>query len=350
MQDLQNAFSKSKIFNEKKYNAIENTELATLLDSIKVLIDNERHSDIIEKHITKNALKKLFIELFYKYTEEKKMYLMKKRTDTIIEQIQEKLELETSIPRIKRPNLSSIIKNRIMVDKFNNVINILKSPKTIESLEEHFYDFSIQVNVHEFTNVTELKNSGKISNAIAIKEEFDKYYETDPHTFIREINTKGVPESDLYRCVLNVNLTVRDDSGQKISGGQKAEFVLLRQLSDATNYDILLIDEPEASFDNIFLKDRVISRIKQISKSTTTFVTTHNNSLGVLMNPDKIIYTYKDKENNYELYTGTLTSKEFKSVNGQSLPSYNTILDIMEAGEKSYEQRERIYKTIKNRK
>lgn len=36
-----------------------------------------------------------------------------------------------------------------------------------------------------------------------------------------------------------------------ISGGESAEFNLLQTIEDARNYDMLLIDEPESSFDNI---------------------------------------------------------------------------------------------------
>ena len=47
-----------------------------------------------------------------------------------------------------------------------------------------------------------------------------------------------------------IKYKVINQKGTEISGGEKAEFNLLKELDDAKNYDILLLDEPESSFDN----------------------------------------------------------------------------------------------------
>jgi ABC-type phosphate transport system ATPase subunit len=40
--------------------------------------------------------------------------------------------------------------------------------------------------------------------------------------------------------------------GFEVSGGERSEFRLLQEIMVAQNYDVLLIDEPESSFDNFF--------------------------------------------------------------------------------------------------
>lgn len=54
---------------------------------------------------------------------------------------------------------------------------------------------------------------------------------------------------------------------------------------------MLLIDEPESSFDNMFLNQEVNERIKEISQKIPVFLVTHNNSIGESIKPDYYMYT-----------------------------------------------------------
>jgi len=51
-----------------------------------------------------------------------------------------------------------------------------------------------------------------------------------------------------------VDYKILNEYGLEVSGGQQAEYNLLSSIQNARNFDILLIDEPESLFDNIFLK------------------------------------------------------------------------------------------------
>ncbi len=55
---------------------------------------------------------------------------------------------------------------------------------------------------------------------------------------------------------------MKNKYGFNVSGGERAEFNLLTEIQDALKYDLLLIDEPESSFDNLFLKHDVNQLIK----------------------------------------------------------------------------------------
>ena len=50
-----------------------------------------------------------------------------------------------------------------------------------------------------------------------------------------------------YRKNLNDNI---DEFDAEISGGERSEFNLLEKIQNAHHYDLLLVDEPESSFDN----------------------------------------------------------------------------------------------------
>ena len=84
--------------------------------------------------------------------------------------------------------------------------------------------------------------------------------------------------------------------GTKISGGERSEFNLLSELESSGKYELLLIDEPESSFDNLFLKNSVDELLKDISKTIPVILVTHNNTLGLSIHPDYILYTEKQIE------------------------------------------------------
>lgn len=150
-----------------------------------------------------------------------------------------------------------------------------------------------------------------------------------------------------YKTLINFDVKVINKKGNQLSGGERAEYNLLREIKGSEQYDILLLDEPEASFDNPFIKDYIIDIIKDISQKTTVFITTHNNSLGVLINPNKLIYTSND-EDEFKVYTGEFGSKNLTTVNGDSIISYDTIMEVMEAGTDAYDERRQIYESFKN--
>ena len=156
----------------------------------------------------------------------------------------------------------------------------------------------------------------------------------------------GISKSDIYKSLINFDVNVVNEKGNNLSGGERAEYNLLREIKGSEQYDILLLDEPEASFDNPFIKDYIIDIIKEISQKTTVFITTHNNSLGILIKPNKLIYT--SNEDIFKVYTGEFGSKNLTTINGDSIISYDTIMEVMEAGENAYNERNQIYESFKN--
>ena len=189
----------------------------------------------------------------------------------------------------------------------------------------------------------ELKS--KLKTNIALSDTFKAY--NQPYNYIRQLANLEIPKSNIYKALLDFDIKVINEKGNELSGGERAEYNLLREIKGAEQYDILLLDEPEASFDNPFIKDYIIDIIKNISQKTTVFITTHNNSLGILIRPNKLIYTSND-EDGFKVYTGEFGSKNLTTVNGDSIISYQTILNVMEAGEQAYKERSQIYESFKN--
>ncbi len=342
-QSLQDSYSKTKLFNEVKYDFLDNFDTKKVINALSVVLDSEHNEDLINKYIDKKQIITLINELVDRRRNEYLEYKLKQKTDSIVTIIKDKLTSKSSMVNVSEVNLYEAAKELILVDKYNSLINKLKTRNNICELD--VYRFKLIVEKNKFSSVGDVKH--ELSTSTGLNTQFTKYYETNPFEFIKSLETAGIDRSILYKSLISFNVKVINEQGNELSGGERAEYNLLREIKGSDNYDILLLDEPEASFDNPFIKDYIIEIIKEISNKTTVFITTHNNSLGMLMKPNKIIYT-ANEDNTFKVYTAEFGSKHLTTVNNESKISYDTIMEVMEAGVDAYEKRREIYETIKD--
>ena len=270
---------------------------------------------------------------------------MKKEVDKLVKNIQKKLELKSSVDTIPQIDLYNIMKNRLIVNRFNEDFKQIKEKSNI--FNEDYQRFKIIATKAPYKNVSEMKEGANITTG-SFKDTFDKYYRKDTFKYIKQLKEDGVSLDKLCKTIVEIKYNVVNQKGSEISGGEKAEFNLLKELDEAKNYDILLLDEPESSFDNPYIKENINTLIKDISNRTTVFVVTHNNTLGVSNKADKLIYTmYNEKEQRYEVYVGNFTDTMLIDKDGKNIPTYDAIVSCMEAGVKTYEERSRIYENLK---
>lgn len=237
-----------------------------------------------------------------------------------------------------------MMRNRLIVSRFNEDFKKIKKKTNI--FEEDYQRFKIIATKAPYKNVSEMKEGANATGSF--KETFDKYYLKDTFKYIKQLKEDGVTIDKLCKTIIDIKYKVINQNGSEISGGEKAEFNLLKELEDAKNYDILLLDEPESSFDNPYIKEKINTLIKDISNKTTVFVVTHNNTLGVSNKADKLIYTmYNEKEQKYEVYVGNFTDTMLVNKDGKSIKTYEAIVSCMEAGVKAYEERSKIYENLK---
>ena len=340
-QYLQDSYSKAKLFNETEFSFLDNLDTKRVINAITIILDSKHNAEIIEKYLSKSSLISLLKELIKKRKNEYLEYMLKKETDKIVKVIKRKLNSKSSMISISEVDFYKVYKNKALKDNFNYIINKLKIEKSIYNLD--IYRFTLIINKKPFENVQELKS--KLKTNIALSDTFKAY--NQPYNYIRQLANLEIPKSNIYKALLDFDIKVINEKGNELSGGERAEYNLLREIKGAEQYDILLLDEPEASFDNPFIKDYIIDIIKNISQKTTVFITTHNNSLGILIRPNKLIYTSND-EDGFKVYTGEFGSKNLTTVNGDSIISYQTILNVMEAGEQAYKERSQIYESFKN--
>ena len=341
--DKMDIYSKTKLFNEAKFSMPNINSIENVLKNTRGLLENEEYKDLIKDNLGKEKLKELYLKAFEIY---KKLIVdrkLKEKINTLIEKTQKKLGEKSSVTQIEQCDFKKILKQNNKIKSFEDIVRHLKIKEKVN--EEIHHKFKIQTYKGEMKNATDVKT--RIGFSGSIVGAFEKY--DKPYEYLKLLEEIGVSESILYKAFCTIDFEVKNDKGNNISGGEKAEYNLLEELIDAYKYDMLLIDEPESSFDNIFLKENIIKCIKDLSLKTTIFLVTHNNTLGMLMNPDCIIYT-ENKDNVFSVYTGKMTSEVFTSVSGDTVSSYEVLMDTMEAGIDAYNERRNIYDAIKSRK
>ena len=136
-----------------------------------------------------------------------------------------------------------------------------------------------------------------------------------------------------------------------VSGGERSEFRLLQEIADAKQYDMLLIDEPESSFDNLFLNNEVNELIREISETVPVVLVTHNNTVGASIKPDFVIYTKKVVQRDrvrYEHYSGFPSDRFLTALDGSKTKNFEIIMNCLEAGEVAYSEIGHRYEILKD--
>ena len=184
---------------------------------------------------------------------------------------------------------------------------------------------------------------------MSLTNAFAKY--GNPVQYLDELKVAGVESDRIYKLFAAIDYRILNSSGLPVSGGERLEFNFLQKIKDAILCDILIIDEPESSFDNLFLKSEVNKFIKEMAENMPVIISTHNNTIGGSIKPDYILYTEKKIEangTNFNIYSGYPTAKTLKDVKGNTIENYEITLNSLEAGEHAYSERKDIYETLKN--
>lgn len=346
--DNLDAFSKCKLYNETKFTLDSLDNIKKLIAATETLIETNEYKTIVNKHITDNLLKSLIIELIQKHNELYEINLKKDWANSLIESIKDSLRFRSTTTSIEDVDLSEIQLEKIKVEKFNQLVKQVQTEKVIDSKD--IRGFKVLAKTKKYTGANQLKNKSKTKLSFA--EAFSNY--ENPYKFLISLQNIGIEETEFYKYFVDIDYRTLNKHGYEVSGGERSEFNLLHEISDALKHDLLLIDEPESSFDNIFLKNEVNELIKEISKEIPVIVVTHNSTIGASINPNHLVFTQKLVDSGnvvYKVFFGHPTSKTLKNVNGETIKNLDVLLNCLEAGEEAYNQRNTMnYEILKDRK
>lgn len=344
--DKLDAFSKCSLYNETSYEIDDLDNLKKLIKATEILLENTEYKSIINRHITDENLRALLIDLIKKHNEIYEINSKKLWINDLASRIKDELQFRSSTTTIEDCDFSEILMNKIKIEKFIDLVGILKNEKEIDSKE--IRGFKVIAKTKKFANASDLKS--KSGRNLSFSNAFGNYQ--NPYKFLVSLREVGLEETDLYKYFVRIEYKTLNKHGLEVSGGERSEFNLLHEISDALKHDILLIDEPESSFDNIFLKNEVNNLIRDISKEIPVVVVTHNNTIGGSIKPDHLIYTQKIIDNgiiSHKVYYGNPTSKFLKTADGEEIQNLDILFDCLEAGEQAYyERKNRTYEILKN--
>lgn len=349
-EERRDTFSKARLFTQDKLDIKENKSIDKLISSVEILIENQEYRDIIDKHIGLSELKNLIVELSETAIKLSKDKFFKKITNQIVAEVKEGLQIRSTSNRIEDVNFKYYLTCKNKIEKFNLITDLVKVNRTFQL--EKIGRFDLVMKTGSYQNVTEIKN--RVKTNIPLADIFKKSYHNG-YEYLKELKNLNIDTTDYYKYFVNVKFDIMNEFNFPASGGERTEYNLLNEIRSASDFDILLIDEPESSFDNIFLNKEVNDLIKKLSKKMPVILATHNNTVGLSIAPDYLLYTKRTLENgvvNFEIYSGTVDSTHLKchGKEEKQIRTKDVLIDALEAGEDAYTRRREIYEIYKNKK
>jgi ABC-type dipeptide/oligopeptide/nickel transport system ATPase subunit len=344
--DRRDAFSNTALFDETDFPIGNSETLQSLIGSVRQVVENIEYRPIIEKHVDLASLRRLAVELIETLRAASLDLKKKKVVNELVKEVKQGLQVRTSAAHVKDVDLYNVAMNRKRVARFQEIVHLLRRPAVI--FEDSLQGFRIEIRKHSFAGAGEIKQAS--ARKLAFSDAFSQY--EDAYSYLQKLKEiEDLAAADYYRLFAKITYRILNRDGHEVSGGERSEFRLLQEISDAQNYDLLLVDEPESSFDNLFLKREVNQILKSISETMPVVVVTHNSTVGASVDADYILYTAKevvDGKPVYRIYSGYPTDKRLVSVDGKEVSSHDTLLNSLEAGLATYEGRKQAYEAVKD--
>lgn len=345
--DKRDAFSNTALFDTSEFSISDENVLSDLIASVRQVIGNVEYREIIDKYVDIRSLKKLTIELIELLWEKKLDSKKKNLVNGLVRDIKESLKRRTSAVQVQDVDLYRVTINKKKVERFSEIVKHLQEETTIS--EEFIQGFRVVATKGSFIGAGEIKDTSGVKTAF--RNAFEQYQH--PYNYLQELlDNDALTRSELYKLFVKITYKIINKDGFEVSGGERSEFRLLQEIKDAQNYDILLVDEPESSFDNIFLRSDVNQIIREISETMPVVVVTHNSTIGASIGANYLLYAKKTVEGDevvYKLYSGYPTDQTLRSLDGTIINNYEITMNSLEAGSLTYNQRRQGYEAIKDR-
>lgn len=347
---MDDIWSQCNVFSDMEFPSYKIDEISEIVHSIQKILNSNLIAHITKKY-NKN-LKKLLAEVEEEWKKNKLDCILKEKINEFwLKKLKGEINTKTGkeIPDISK-HTTQWLKNYLIAEKNRNFFNYISDKQPI--LTKISSQYTKEISFEKFRDQNSLEKC--IAKRIN-KEIFKLYDKGDIYNFIREISKKikDIPIETIKQALFNVRVEIKNEFGNcKLSGGERAYVKLLEKFNNANDYDFFIVDEIEQSFDNIFLWNEIIQqKIKPlVEKNITIVISTHNSTIAMLSQPNKIIYCDHNCETDeFKSYFGSLQSKEFKTPDGKSkINSFDTIINILESGEEQYKTKKINYEKLKN--
>lgn len=341
------AFSKATLYDEDPFPDRDQEGLTTLISSTKNLISNREFRELVEKHVPRSSLINLYLDLMNLHSQREEIRLKKRWVNDLVRDIKSHLQRSSAAPKLADVDLYNIALNKRKIAKFEQIAK--RAQRRSTPLRRQMRGFSVIARVSKFNGAGEM--GAVIGRKVAFSNAYKEYER--PYNFLQELKKIGAPleQGDFAKCFVKIQYQILNKDGFEASGGERSEFFLLDKIESADEHEMLLIDEPESSFDNNFLNEDVNAIIKEMSRKMPVVVVTHNNTVGASIKPDYILYTNKELEEGeivWRTYSGFPTDPELASPDGMKVKTWDVLMGNLEAGSRAYEERRQTYENLRN--
>jgi hypothetical protein len=341
------SFSRVKLYDELDFPISGSDGLKELISSVIHLIENTEYRGVVESHIPLASLKSLAVDLIKRLWKKSEQDRNRNYVNSIVRDVKDRLRMHTSATHAESVDLYEVALNKRKVARFNDIVRSLQRESVI--FDEPVQGFRIVASKGPYSQASEM--SKVIKGQAAFRDALSVY--EDPYAFLQVLmDHDKLEESDVHKLFVKISYRILNREGSDVSGGERSEFRLLQEIKDAHKYDLLLLDEPESSFDNRFLNSDVNDIIRSISRDMPVVVVTHNSTVGASIRPDYVLYAQKLTEGGmvkYRLFSGHPTDKQLTCVDGTTVNNHDVLLNSLEAGSDTYEHRRQGYEAVKDR-
>ncbi|VDG23478.1 hypothetical protein MUDAN_IGPPGNFN_02066 [Lactiplantibacillus mudanjiangensis] len=348
--------NKIKVFKETRFEVENNKELSEVLQKLVTVIENNDFWEVVNDAF----LKREFIETYRiareKYIEKQTRSFIYSQVNEVLDSIKKTIEKHTGVSQPPQIKIQQIFRYKLETKCIESFMKqVIK--KSVYG-REHISSYVIKTTIDKWRSTTDFRDVNSAPRTGSVNNQLMKPYGNEEYdTFLKNLFSSDFSQtyevaspSDLSKYLVNFSVSLETESGAVASGGQQVAFGLMMKLHQAQNEDIVLVDEPEASLDNVFIKNELVLALQELSKKTTVFVITHNSTLGTLLKPDRLIVTkYDENRDEYKLLSGDFNSHVLIDGNNKIINSYDDFVDAMEAGIDTYKEKGKEYENLKDK-
>lgn len=332
-------FSNSKLFKRRSLSNVDCSEGWRVIEAVETLLDSSTYSAALDQTIGRARLL-AFLSLVVRDTHAKELESEAvKAANKATNAVKTKLN-RSSVDPYPDPILAEEFEHEAFAQAFASAVNQCWRGRVVANdSKAHLHKYYLVAERSKFKNATEVKRALGLPPAVSL----DGITRLDSRAYIdRLLDTDGV--ADITEGLFYLDVGARDERGSRPSGGQRTECVFLARLAEAANKQVILIDEPESSFDNPFLDEHIAAQIRELGRSAVVFVTTHNQVLGFGLKPNKVFVTsYDEGSKAYCIHCDDMGDTALRGESIEEIPTIKSVMEILEAGKTSYEMRQQYY-------
>ncbi len=338
---------KYTLFKEVEFELSKTEFIEEALTNIKEVIAKDEIWKLLSNSIQKkNNFIEVYSELRDVYVEYRKNNEIRNRVNKIMLEVKSTVTARTGITKIQECSINKVIHRQQLEKKISYFLERIVQTTSLK--KESLHGYQIQVNLVPYESASQFQK--EIGTKEAVNNDLMVAYKNK--SFIDFLNNlkqkKFYNEANFAEYLVRKEVKLLDSEGVPASGGQAVGFALMLRLNEAKNKSIILIDEPESSLDNAYIKTELNTVLKKLSSNSMVVVITHNSTLGTLLEPDYLIITSKDNNGKYSVMSGEFSSSKIRdSINNIEEKSHDKFIEAMESGMDAYTKKGEIYGNLK---